>query len=127
MQVKQNEYQKSIATWREGEHKAVSWLARILRLFRQRKQTQSTDLELFRDQFEFETGLDSHGDGKQAFMSAVTTHLRRAAEHKARRLRNEDLAGGIADFVDVGDSMGDEPDFEAISIEQNPDLREFKK
>jgi len=123
-----NEYQKSIALWRDGERKAVSWLTRLLKRIRQVKQTQSTELELFRDQFEFETGLDSHGDGKQAFMSAVTLHLQRAAEHRARRLANETLAGGIADFADFdGDSMGEEPDWEAEILKQNPELRQFRK
>ena len=123
---KQNEYQKSIAVWRDSEHKAVGWLTRILKSLRRTKQTQSAELELFRDQFEFETGLDSRGNGKEAFKSAVRFHLQRATEHKARRLRNEQLAGSIEDFADAG-PMGDEPDFEAVSLEQNPDLKKFKK
>jgi hypothetical protein len=121
-----NEYQKSIAAWRDGEHKSVSWLTRILKSLRQKKQTQSAELELFRDQFEFETGLDSRGNGKQAFLSAVRAHLQRAAEHQARRLANEERAGTIADFDD-GAPMGEEPDFEAEILKQQPELKEFRK
>ena len=120
-----NEHQKSIALWRDGERKAVSWLTRIIKGIRQSKQKQGAELELFRDQFEFETGLDSRGDGKQAFLSAVKAHLQRAAEHQQRRLVNEQLAGGIADFADNG-PMGDEPDFEAMVLAEHPELKEFK-
>ena len=41
-----NEYQKSIAAWRDGEHRAVGWLTRILKRIRQKKQAQSAELEL---------------------------------------------------------------------------------
>jgi hypothetical protein len=128
--TQQNEYQKSIALWREEEHIAVSWLMRILRKIRQQRQTQSTELELFRDQFEFETGLDSRGDGKQAFESAAWSHIRRAAQHKAGRLANAEKAGGIADFDDLDGPMGDLPsgaEFEAEIIKQQPELKEYRK
>lgn len=121
----ENEYQKSIAAWREGERNAVSWLTRILKRIRQKTQVQSAELELFRDQFEFETGLDSRKEGKAAFTSAARTHIQRAAEHQARRLANEELAGTIADFADNG-PMGDEPDFEAEILKQQPELKKFK-
>jgi hypothetical protein len=124
--IKQNEHQKSIAAWRDGEQKAVSWLTRILKSIRQRKQTQSAELELFRDQFEFETGLDSCGNGKKQFEAACRVHIQRAVEHQQRRLANEELAGGIADFHDDTPSMG-EPDFEAEILKEQPELTEFKR
>src|ERR687887_1568375 len=121
----ENEYQKSIALWREGERKTVSWLTRILKRLRQRKQVQSAEMELFRDQFEYETGMDSRKEGKAAFEGAARVHIQRAAQHKERRLANEERAGGIADFDDLDDPMGDLPsgaEFEEEIVKQHPEL-----
>ena len=127
--ISNNEYQKSIAAWREGERKAVNWLTRTIRRIRQRKQVQSRELELFRDAFEFETGLDSQGKGKQAFEAAARAHIQRAAEHKARRLENEERAGTIADFDDgvPMEDLGGDADFEAEILKQHPELKEYRK
>lgn len=121
--MKTNTYQQSILAWREQQHKSIEWLTRILKIFRRKRQTQSAELELFRDQFEYETGLDSRGDGKQAFESAVIFHLERAAKHRERRLVNEQLAGSLADSPDLDEPMEDEPNFEAIVLQQYPTLK----
>lgn len=99
--TQQNEYQKSIAIWRDGERKAVGWLTRILKRMRQSKQTQSAELELFRDQFEYETGLDSRKEGKKAFQGAVLTHIQRAVRHAEQRLERE-IEGPLGDGFDDG-------------------------
>jgi hypothetical protein len=125
----ENEYQKSIAQWRKGEHSFRLWVARLVAKVTQRRQVQSREQELFRDQFEFETGLDSHGKGKEAFESACRAHIQRAAEHKARRLANEERAGTIADFDDEGPmgDLGGDADFEAEILKQHPELKEYRK
>lgn len=98
--MKLTEHQKSIAEWRDGEHKANLWWARLLKKIRLTAQRQSTELELFRDAFEFETGIDSRSkEGKPIFMRAVAAHLQRAAEHKERRLEAE-MNGPLGDFDD---------------------------
>jgi len=126
----ENEYQKSIAHWRNGEHSFRLWVARLVTKVTQRKQVQSRELELFRDQFEFETGLDSRkGKGQQAFESACRAHIQRAAEHKEQRLANEERAGTIADFDDLepmGD-LGGDADFQAEILKQHPELKAHKK
>jgi hypothetical protein len=124
----QNEYQQSIAIWREGERKAIGWLTRILKRMRKSKQKQSVELELFRDQFEYETGLDSRKEGKRAFHGAVLTHLQRATKHAEQRLERE-LQGPLADGFDdepFVDLLGDK-DFEAAILKQQPELKKFKQ
>ena len=125
----QNEYQKSIAIWRDGERKFVAWVTRLIRKLRRKQQTASVELELFRDQFEYETNLDSREEGKKAFEGACRAHIHRAAAHQAQRVENEQKAGGIADFDDLepmGD-LGGDPDFEAALIKVNPELKRYKR
>jgi hypothetical protein len=126
-----NEYQKSIAAWRDGEHKAVSWLTRILKSIRQRKQTQSAELELFRDQFEYETGLDSRKHkGKAAFESACRVHIQRAEAKRQQRLEAEERAGTITEFDDLDgpmEDLGGDVEFEAEILKQQPELNEFRQ
>jgi hypothetical protein len=122
-----NEYQKSIEQWRKGEHRLRLWVARLITTLKQRKQVQSKELELFRDQFEFETGLDSRKDkGKAAFESACRVHIQRAEAKRQRRLEAEERAGTIAEFDDLGpmEDLGGDGEFEAEILKQHP---EFKK
>jgi len=124
--MQENEYQRSIKIWRDGERNAVNWLTRLLKQFREKRQKKNAELELFRDQFEFETGLDSHGEGKTAFQSAVNVHLQRAAAHRARRLENEEKIDSIGNFADIAEPMEDLPgdsEFEAALIRDHPELK----
>lgn len=123
----ENEYQRSIAQWRKGEHSFRLWVARLITTIKHRRHVQSKELELFRDQFEFETGLDSRKDkGKAAFESACRVHIQRAEAKRQRRLAAEERAGTIADFDDVDDPMGDlggDAEFEAEILKQHPEFK----
>jgi hypothetical protein len=122
----ENEYQKSIAEWRKGEHSLRLWVARLITTIQQRKQVQSKELELFRDQFEFETGLDSRdGKGKAAFESACRVHIQRAEVKRKRRLEAEERAGTIAEFDDLGpmEDLGGDAEFEAEILKQHPEFK----
>jgi|SRR5579862_7465495 len=86
----QNEFQQSIAQWRQQQDTANRFIARLVKKIRQKIQGQSAELELFRDQFEYETGLDSRSkEGKAAFEQAVAIHVQRALEKAEERLENE--------------------------------------
>jgi hypothetical protein len=124
----QNEYQKSIAAWRESEHKSVGWFTRILKRIRQQKQTQSAGLELFRDQFEFETGLDSRGKGKQAFERAMQFHIQRA-EQKREQREWRLLQGPLAEFDDLDgpmEDLGGNEEWANALIKANPALKKHR-
>jgi hypothetical protein len=122
----ENEYQKSIAEWRKDEHSFRLWVARLINTIQQRRQVQSKELELFRDQFEFETGLDSRKDkGKAAFESACRVHIQRAQVKQQRRLEAEERAGTIAEFDDLGpmEDLGGDAEFEAEIVKQHPEFK----
>jgi hypothetical protein len=121
----ENEYQKSIAEWRKGEHSFRLWVARLITTIQQRREVQSKELELFRDQFEFETGLDSHKEGKAAFESACRVHIQRAEVKRKRRLEAEERAGTIAEFDDLGpmEDIGRDAEFEAEILKQHPEFK----
>jgi uncharacterized protein YfcZ (UPF0381/DUF406 family) len=121
----ENEYQKSIAQWRKSEHNLRLWVARLIKTIQQRRQVQSKELELFRDQFEFETGLDSHKEGAAAFESACRVHIQRAQVKQQRRLEAEERAGTIAEFDDFGpmEDLGGDAEFAAEILKQHPEFK----
>jgi hypothetical protein len=121
----ENEYQKSIAQWRKSEHNLRLWVARLIKTIQQRRQVQSKELELFCDQFEFETGLDSHKEGAAAFESACRVHIQRAEVKRKRRLEAEERAGTIAEFDDLGpmEDLGGDAEFEAEIVKQQPEFK----
>jgi hypothetical protein len=127
--AQRNEYQKSIALSVDADRKADSFIRRLLIKIRQRRQHQGTELSLFRDQFEFETGLDSRGNGKEKFKRACQVHLSRAAAKKEAREEKALFGGPLSEGWDeeMNGTMGEDPDFVAMSIEQNPDLKRYKR
>lgn len=98
----QNEFQKSIAQWKQQQHDANHFIARLIKKIKQRLQQKSAQFELFRDQFEFETGLDSRSkEGKAAFEQAVTVHVQRAMKKAEERLENEwESESPLSEFLD---------------------------
>jgi hypothetical protein len=125
-----NEYQKSISMWRVGQQRLRDLILRILKDRRERKQVQSRELELFRDQFEFETGLDSReGVGKRNFETAALAHIERAARQQEARQEASawrEMQGPLAEGFDFERSAGDLPgdaDLEAEILKQHPELK----
>jgi hypothetical protein len=128
-----NEFQKTIAIWRRGRSKWQNFVNGFIPwLKRQRAEVQRghAAVELFRDQFEFETGLDtSKGDGKTAFEDAMRVHVQRA-EAKKEFSEERELSGSLMDGFDGGsiiDGFNNEEDQIADALcTADPSLRKYR-